>query len=418
VNSAPRCLSRSTEIPTANRFFAAVAVLLATTAASAEPILLDRDRVVALAREQSPEAAISKARTEEARALRTGAGAWAPFNPELSIAAGPRYLRGETKPDFFVNLQWPFDLSGAPSTRSRLADEQVRAAEAEETDAQRRRIGDALDVWLQALSAEGRMALDAHRVELDRAVLDAARVRRKAGAVGDGDVAVATVLAAEAEARWHRSQGERDARLAQLRARLGLPSVASVTLQDQPAANEAPPLPSLLQNLERRPDLVRAALSLQASGTNAELQRRAGWPIPKLSVGGGQEPERVLRFGLAVPLPVYQRNQTAAAESSAKVRTGAAEQHALRDRAEGELHAAYAQLEASRAAAQVLEAAVPAVDDAEHLATRAYELGQGALADLLAARREAADARALLLDSRMALRQARLSLDFASGALP
>lgn len=397
---------------------AAALVVLAAAGARAEPLVLDRARVVALARELSPEAAVANARTAEARAQRTGAGAWAPTNPELSVLAGPRFYPAETKTDVLVSLQWPFDVSGAPSARASAAEAQVRVAEAEQGDSQRRRIAEALDRWLEAVAGEGRVALDSRRVELDAGLLHAARVQRDAGAAGDGDVALATVVAGEAAAQLHRSRGEREAALALLRARLGLAPEAPVLLQPGTGDDEQPTLESLLAKLAARPDLLRAARSVEAARAEADLQRRAGWPIPRVSVGAGQSPEKLLQAGVVVPLPVYQRNQTASAVAAAREQTAILEQRALLSRAGGELRAAWARFEAARAAARELESASPAVEDAEHLATRAYELGQGTLAGVLLARGEAARARLALLEGRIAQARALLALELAAGASP
>jgi outer membrane protein TolC len=56
--------------------------------------------------------------------------------------------------------------------------------------------------------------------------------------------------------------------------------------------------------------------------------------------------------------------------------------------------------------------------DAEHLATRAYELGQSTLPTLVVARRETATGRVAHLDARIALARARVALDVAAGVLP
>ena len=49
----------------------------------------------------------------EAVALKVGAGALAPSNPDLSLSAGPSYQGTRASAAFMVTLSWPLDLSGA-----------------------------------------------------------------------------------------------------------------------------------------------------------------------------------------------------------------------------------------------------------------------------------------------------------------
>ncbi len=91
---------------------------------------------------------------------------------------------------------------------------------------------------------------------------------------------------------------------------------------------------------------------------------------------------------------------------------------AVRMRAEGELRAAYARYQAARATVDALATARSAVEDAERLATRAYELGQNDLASAVMVRREAALARMSDLEARIMLARARVAVDRTAGTLP
>jgi cobalt-zinc-cadmium efflux system outer membrane protein len=119
-----------------------------------------------------------------------------------------------------------------------------------------------------------------------------------------------------------------------------------------------------------------------------------------------------------VPLPVYQRNQTRVAVSEARIATSERERDAALARAAGEVRAAYARYRSAVAAVNAYSAARSSIEDAEQLATRAYELGQNDLAHAITVRREVALVRSADLDARIALARARVALDRAAGTLP
>ncbi|MBK8694933.1 MAG: TolC family protein [Deltaproteobacteria bacterium] len=202
--------------------------------------------------------------------------------------------------------------------------------------------------------------------------------------------------------------------LAALRGEAGLPPTAQVELAGNLEEDDAPPLGALLALLPRRSDLAGAELAVRAARADARLQGRLGVPLPSLSFQGGRENEYFAQGGLEVPLPIYQRNQTARAVAAARVATRQAERVAALARAEAELRAAYASYEGARGSFAALRAADDAVGLTERLATRAYELGQRDLASVLVARRTAAEARQRRLEALVALGRAQVAVDQAA----
>jgi cobalt-zinc-cadmium efflux system outer membrane protein len=395
-------------------------VLLAVSSTFAdESLRLDHERVVAIARERAPEAMVARARIGEARALRVGASAPALTNPEIGFAAGPRFFgQGQVDSDLVATIRWPIDVSGAPTLRRAAAEEQVRLAEEEAEIASRAAVVAALDLWIRALGASERVQLESERATLDEALVRVAKARRDAGAAGDADIALATVVQAEGIARLRTAEGERDSLLALLRGRLGLDGNVPISIVEDATLREPPPLESLVAALPNRPELKRSELAVHVAELDRRLQRRVGFPVPRLTLSGGRSTELFVDAELDVPLPIYQRNQTNAAVAAAHVETRAAERRAMRAHAESELRAVYAEYVAARAAFRALADATPALVDAEHLAARGYELGQGTLASVLIARREVANARLAHLDGKVALARARVAIDLAAGVMP
>lgn len=397
-----------------------LAAVLGVRSAAAEGTSreLDRQKVVELASERAPNVVVAERRVDEARALRVGASAPSTTNPEISAYVGPRWLTPRTGTDFSIGISVPIDVSGAPSQRGRVADARARAAEREAELVRRSAMIEALDLWVQARGAEERAKLEEARLVVDRSFLRAAEARRAAGTVGDGDVALARVFEAQGVARKAAAERERDALVERLRARLSIPKEDTIHVVGALTPDALPPLESLIARVKNQPTVVAALATKEVAEFDERLQRRVGTPVPRVTASTGQDPETFLHVGLDVPIPLFQRNQTNVAVSHARVATTRAEYDAALWLTEAELRASYIEYRGALEALQALDAATPSVDDAEHLATRAYQLGQSTLTDVAATRREVLAARIARIDAQIALARTRVKVDAIAGTLP
>ena len=404
--------------PVAAVFALGTAALAAPTLATDQPLGMDQVRT--LVRERGPRLQLARARLAEAQAARVGADSLSATNPALAASAGPRFFpNGNTAFDLAITLAWPFDLSGSPRQHAAVGDARIVAAEQELAETTLGAEFEALKSWVDARAALERLDLERARAAVDDELLRVARVRRQAGSVGDLDVALATVVRGQGASRLRRAEGEWTAARAVLLGRLGLPAESSVGV---PRLGEPePPLPrleELLSRLECHPSRLRAAAQRALRESEVELQDRLATPVPRALVVGEHSPEWVVRGGVELPLPFFQRNTTARAVARAQDDTARTEEEVLERELSVTLRAEYARLAGAQAAYAELETTAAAVNDAESLAGRAYELGQGTLPTLLAARREAQDARAARLDAQWQRARARIALDVAAGAFP
>ena len=393
-----------------------------TSTAPVAAIELDRATIVALARRTAPDVRVATVRVRESEALHVGAGAWQ-TNPEIHAAAGPRWAptpsaNGTWFPDFSLSLVWPLDVTGVPSARVAFADAATREALAAADETTFVAAAEAVDLWTQAVGAAARVEMMRARATLDESLLTIAQGRRRAGTVGDGDVALATIVRAESEARVRVAEGELAALIEQLRARVGIGPEVRIEVRGALEVTEPLPLATLIAGLAARRDVVRAGEATTAMRSDLEVQRRLGSIVPRLTFIGGRENEYFAHAGLDVPLPVYQRNQLRVAVDEARVATSVVERVAVLARAEGELRSAYARYRAAVAAVNAFAAARSSIEDAEQLATRAYELGQNDLTHAVTVRREVALVRTADLDARIALARARVAVDRAAGRMP
>jgi len=402
-------------------FALATATLVAASARGETdgPLALDRAAVLSMVA-RAPQIAVAEARVGEARALRVGAGALAPLNPDLTVFGGPRrFSNGQRSTDLVFTLLWPLDVSGARSARKEVADGAVGVAEADVADARRLVAAEALELWIATRAAGERIQVEKVRVGLDAELVRIAGVRRQAGVAGDSELALASVLASESRARLQDALAEERAALVLLKGKLGLPAaqpaIATGALAD---AADMQPLDTLVARALRRGDVERADRAVPVAQAVAKREGRSGVPVPRALLGAGRENEEFAHVGLDVPIPVYQRNQTNRAVADARVATAGAEQSAARIAADAEVRAAHATYLGALEAFRTRTAALPWVTDLEKLAWRSYELGSMPLASVVVSRREAATARAAHLEAAIALARARAALERASGGLP
>lgn len=386
-------------------FFAGVAF--------AQGPVLTRERVEALLL-LSPAAQVVHATVNETAAARPGQAVWQQ-NPELQVYGGPRKSPAlGTQTDLGVALMVPLDVTGARGRRMALADARTTLARALAAEALWRLRFEALDVWLQVQGAVARADVAKQRYDLDEKVLQSIETRFGAGVIGEADVALARAVKSEALGRVRLAQAERDRLAFLLLGRLGVPTETFAFDGVMPLA-DAPPLPNLLASLAQRPDRVRQQWEQAAYAADQRLQDRMAYPMPRVQGEYAKEAdERLARFNLTLPLPLFARNQSARAVAEARVVTSALQQKALEAQAQSEVRSAYARWQSALAAYQQMNASQADLQLAMTLSTRGYELGQISLGQLLIARREVTNVRESVVQAQLEAARARLALEQAT----
>jgi cobalt-zinc-cadmium efflux system outer membrane protein len=176
---------------------------LFTGSAAADPITLQQalDRA-----DQRPTVAMAIASSEAARHHAEQAGL-ATYNPELSVAAGPRFVDGDRNLAVQLGLAQTFELGGKRQARRAVAEARIEAAAAEQTTA---RTQARLETWRAfqlALIARERV-VSAHEAEQVAVQIEAATVERQK--VGFGTQLELNLTNAEVgRARHERLDAER-----------------------------------------------------------------------------------------------------------------------------------------------------------------------------------------------------------------
>ncbi len=223
-----------------------------------------------------------------------------------------------------------------------------------------------------------------------------------------------------AEARLAAEQAEQARVLARLGALTGLSQAPDLKGELLPPA--LPPLDDALARLDQRPDLQALARRAEAADLEGRAAKRGA--IPEVTVGVG--PKRVdngvsnesgIALSLAVPLPVFDRQQAGQQRAAAEALQARAEHGLARNRAEGELRGLHRQAESLRATAADYRSRALAVSaELLRIAEAAYQGGESSLLELLDAYRGALETEITTLELEQRAREARIEYDLLAGS--
>ncbi|UCV22323.1 TolC family protein [Ferribacterium limneticum] len=226
-----------------------------------------------------------------------------------------------------------------------------------------------------------------------------------------------------ADARLQTTQGELERAKERLAALLGSAGQAPGTLLGELLPNTPVAMPDVASVLDQRPDLQALARRAEA----ADLEGRAagrGW-IPDVTLGVGPKQtdngisrENATVMTVAIPLPVFDRQQAGQRRAAAEAMQARSEYGLAKSRAEGELRGLQRQLERLTAAAKSYRSkAVAETPELLRIAESAYRGGESSLLELLDAYRGALDTEITALELEWKARQARIEYDLLTGTV-
>lgn len=380
---------------------AAHATDAATAEAQAGPGAVTRVEAIAAAIARGPRLLLAKADSSTAEAVVALARQF--DNPNLGIQ------HTESTPTEHWTLDVPIDLPWLRGPRVEAASAALAAA-LQRFAFERAAVAYTADTsYTRALVNHQRARLSARSAHDADSLLVLARLRREAGDASELDVQLATVSAGQITNASAIDALEATGALLTLQALMGLPTrAATITLSDSLGVPA-----SVLAAGDGTPLLVAAAEADARSSELALVLERRRW-LPGISVSAGWESgdpsgtgNKILpSFGLAFPIPLFNRNGPAILAASAQ-----------RDRAAAALTLARLEQDAALARAQrtVVVARerqarsarlVEGAQRVAELSLLAYKEGAAALPSALEAQRTAREAQAQYLDDVAALRNA------------
>lgn len=377
------------------------------------PGALTLDAALALAASQNP--TLSAARIEVDASEGGITQARVIPNPEVSVQMED--TRQATRATT-AQMNLPVELGGKRGARIGAAQRARDVAQAQLGALQAELRATVIGAFFNVLIAQERIRLAAGSVDIARRGADAAARRVAAGKISPVEETKAQVELANAELE----RAEADAGLVAARQTLatlwGNPSPRFSEADGKLDSLPARPASALLrQSLDNAPALLTSERELDRRQAEINVQRSRQYPDVTLSVGAKRDngtPERGTFpvLGIAIPLPLFDRNQGNLYTAIRQADKAADELRATRLRLDHDLQQASSQLNVSRTSALTLrETVLPAAERALQAATQGFEAGKFNYLDVLDAQRTLFQARIRYLGVVASSWQAATTID-------
>jgi outer membrane protein, heavy metal efflux system len=417
---------RATSAPTFAAIGPSVATIVFTLTllapARAEALTLDE----ALSRAEQESSLLRRARAERrAVAARTvGADLLLPANPIAAFSAGPRRedasgARAEGVA-WAAHLEQSVEVAGQRGTRRDEVARLVGVAVTREAVVRAETRARVRAAYVGAQLAGMQIRAAEKRAGLVDQLVSGVRARVESGAASQVDLELARVEQGRATRERVTAELARDLALSELRVLVGLPPEEPVAVAADPPRPRGPgSLAALLARARvQRAELKMLVASHDALDATVVRLRREAIPSPSLFLDVQRDLPGQLYVGggIAVQLPIWRRNQGELALARADRERVEVETTATEREIEAEVARAFATVGANRRIVDAMESqALPAADAAVALVTEGWRAGKFDVFRVIAASREAGDARRNQLESLGALWDAAIALDRATG---
>ncbi|CAM3445228.1 MULTISPECIES: TolC family protein [Cupriavidus] len=295
-----------------------------------------------------------------------------------------------------VNI--PLELGGKRSARIAAAERGRDVAQAQLSSLRADLRASVIAAFFGVLIAQERVKLATGSADIAAKGAQAAARRVAAGKISPVDETKARVEQANAELEVAEATAELQTARQALATLWGNASPQFTEAVGDLDALPTRPAPDLLRaELERSPALLANRLELDRRQALVGVERSRQYPDLTLSVGAKRDNEanrNMAVLGVAIPLPLFDRNQGNLYEAIRRADKAQDEYLASQIRLNNALQQASNQLSVSRASAQALKTTVlPGAQQAYDAATKGFEAGKFNFLDVLDAQRTLFQAR-------------------------
>ena len=370
------------------------------------------------AAEQHPDLRVSEAEVRIAQGQLRQARTIA-YNPEVSAAVGSTEGADTSLTSYEVELSQRFELGGKRSARIAAARWRVEAAKARLERTRELVAARVVRAFTLAALARSRIATAREAEQVAGQLQGAATERLAFGAGTQLELNVATAaVGRDRRARLEAERGYASA-LLELAAAIGLPARETVV-----PAGEPPPTPEVEENeaelvklaMERRADLTATRAERAAAEADLRLARSLFWPDPAIGVSAERDDLRTLRFGVSLPIPIWNRGQGERAAAGAAVERAQLAQAGVERQIEFEVRDAYqGYLRARQAESGFDRETVNRLAENITLANESFRSGKIGLLVFSTVRRDLVEARLSYLDALADVAERRYALQLAVG---
>jgi len=340
-------------------------------------------------------------------------------NPTFNFTA----LRDTPHEGVFIDQ--PLELGGKRGRRIEVAHQEGALTDLEIAAMERQIRRQTREAYFQLAFSRAESQRLEHILELAKRLEQIAQDRFNAGDVAQLEVIQAGLEVARAQADYKVAQQEEKISLSQLNAVLDEPATTDwepvEALQDLPPAVS---LPELIQvSYNSNPDLQHVAQEQKVEESRRALLKAERIPTVDLEYGldfnsPGQGGFAVGPRGLiAVPLPIFARNQGEIAQSLATQHLLDSEEAATKRAVAARVETAYFDLDAQHTQAETYRATlVPVAQQLESLAEQSYRAGKADILMVLTAQRNVQDVEHSYLQSLLTVQSAFAGLEEIVGA--
>jgi cobalt-zinc-cadmium efflux system outer membrane protein len=336
-------------------------------------------------------------------------------NPELDVEVenfgGTGFFRGLDEAETTVQLGQLVELGGKRSQRKRAATLEQDLAGWDYEIQRIQVLTETSKAFIDVLAAQQRVALNQEFVGLAQEVLDVVTERVRAGKVSPIEEVKARVSLSSRLIERKKAENELTAAREVLAAAWGGTAPIFTEAQgDLELSSEIPPFEVLRERMARNPEMARWIVELESSRASLALEEARRFPDVTLRGGVRHiNPTDDWAFvaGLAIPIPVFDRNQGATLEAKYRLAKAKEQRRALHVRVQAALVSTYQRLTAARTEAISLKNDVlPGARSAFEATGEGFRQGKFDYLDVLDAQRTFFEAQARYTEALAELRKA------------
>jgi len=334
-------------------------------------------------------------------------------NPELNTLIEDFRARTRTTT---TTIGLPLELGGKRAARVAAAERSKDLALADLDLVRAELRARVIAAYFSVLMAQERSRLAADSVEIAQRAKGAIAKRVAAGKASPVEDTRATVDLANIRLEASEAIAELQTQRYQLALSMGQksPDFGPVA-GDAGSAPVRPTLETLLAQLEDSPSLRTARLERERRNALVEVEQSKATPDVTVSLGtkkNNESGQTQAVVGLAIPLPLFDRNQGAILEALRRSEKAGDELSALRLRLMAELQEASSRLGRARQSLETLqETVLPAAQQTFEAASRGLEAGKFGFLEVLDAQRSLLQARTRYLNTLAGAYQAAAVID-------
>jgi cobalt-zinc-cadmium efflux system outer membrane protein len=333
-------------------------------------------------------------------------------NPTLEVEqSSGRFVGSAGDGELSIGFALPLDVYNQRRKRINLAEAEITLKEAEIAARKRELSGQILVFYSEALAALQELKVLEDLLELDTQTTRFVQIRVNEGETSPLELSLLQTEVERLRARRSLVEGKLQAAISRLKFYAGVGYQEPLKLREDLAVASFPNLPATIETaftvaLANRPeirlaeleqDLATAGLRLIRSQSKPDVtaytrftQKRNGFDDPR---GEFFQRDRSLTFGVAVGLPIFNKNQGAKAEAEIAIRQAQEKRIFAEQIIKNEVATAFTRIEATREAYSRLETAVlPRSRKNVETIRSVYEIGELKITDLINEQRRLLDA--------------------------